>query len=53
MFFKVHTYHIQAVIIRTNYELQLLFFNSEFNEKQQVNQLSEHVAVKKIYFISL
>ena len=53
MFFKVHTYHVQAVIIRTNYELQLLFFNSEFNEKQQVNQLSEHVAVKKNFILFL
>ena len=53
MFFKVHTYHIQAVIILTKYELQLLFFNSEFNEKQQVNQLSEHVAVKKFFILFL
>ena len=52
-FFKVHTYHIQAVIIRTKYELQLLFFNSEFNEKQQVNQLSEHVAVKDFFILFL
>ena len=48
--FSTYLYYIQAVTIRTNYELRLLFFNSEFNEKQQVNQLSEHVAVK-IFFI--
>ena len=35
------------------YELQLHFFNSEFNEKQQVNQLSEHVAVKKNFILFL
>ena len=49
--FLVHTYlyYIQAVIIRNNYELRLLFFNSD--EKQQVNQLSEHVAVKNFLFL--
>ena len=39
------SYYTYEVRVTTSF-----FFNSEFNEKQQVNQLSEHVAVKNFLF---
>jgi len=42
----------QLLYVRTT-SCDFFFFNSEFNEKQQVNQLSEHVAVKNFFILFL
>jgi len=42
----------QLLYVRTT-SCDFFFFNSEFDEKQQVNQLSEHVAVKDFFILFL